>query len=270
VLAALARIFGFNLGHKSNHMDNIDHLIIQFELMEDKLEHIRYNLEKRSDQLFEEIIQSLRKGDNKRASIYATEVSQVKNMLKAVIALENMITMAKERLKTTKDTNELIKILMAFGTALETVRDQVKRLYPAMSVLLDEVSRNVRSMIIETSFDPGNINPEVLSESAVEILREAWKKAEEKVNEILPEPPIVKKTQTREDVIVASPPLPAASKREERKLTPEQLEEAIMQYIREHGGFLDINEFQQRYGVTRQEVMQALHRLADKGLIRIA
>jgi len=273
VLAVLARIFGFSVGHKSSRPDNIDHLIIQFELLEDKLENIRYNLEKRSDSLFEMIIQSLRKGDNSRASIYATEVSQVRNMLKAVIALENMITMAKERLKTTKDTNELIKILMTFGAALETVRDQVKRLYPAMSVLLDEVSRNVKAMIVETSFDATNINPEVLTESATEILREAWKKAEEKVNQILPEPPIVGKAarSRQEDVIVASPPVGGGGgSRRERRLTPEELEEAIMQYIREHGGFLDVSEFQQRYGVTRREVMEALHRLAEKGMIRIA
>ncbi len=57
---------------------------------------------------------------------------------------------------------------------------------------------------------------------------------------------------------------------ERRRLSPEELEKKLLDYILDHGGFLDINDFTRRYGVTREEVLAALNNLHRKGLIRLA
>ncbi len=54
------------------------------------------------------------------------------------------------------------------------------------------------------------------------------------------------------------------------KLSPEELERLLLDYIVVHGGFLDLTDFTRRYGVTKEEVLAALQRLHAKGLIRLA
>ncbi len=66
------------------------------------------------------------------------------------------------------------------------------------------------------------------------------------------------------------PPATPVARVERRRLTPEELEKKLLDYILDHGGFLDINDFTRRYGVTREEVLAALNNLHRKGLIRLA
>lgn len=66
--------------------------------------------------------------------------------------------------------------------------------------------------------------------------------------------------------------VPGASitERRPRRMSEEELERKLLDYILEHGGFLDINDFTRRYGVTREEVLAALNRLHARGLIKLA
>ncbi len=54
------------------------------------------------------------------------------------------------------------------------------------------------------------------------------------------------------------------------RLSQEELERILLDYILVHGGFLDLSDFTRRYGVSKEEVLAALQRLHAKGLIRLA
>lgn len=273
--ALISKLLSFFGWHAQDEHDNlrrkIDAIIVQLELLEDKLAEFRYRYEKRAHELFGKVVAALKAGDRNKALVYASEVGQVRNILKVMVALERLIIMARERLVTVKDMKELVNIMMVFGTAIETVKEQVKTLYPSIAVALEEISRSVRSMIVETSLEGvGDINPTVVSETALQVLNEAWKKAEEEIRESLPEPPL--KTPMPQDVVVATTAIGNRESRQTTLVKPsiEELEGLILAYVKQHGGFLDIKYFQEKYGVTKEEVLEALRRLADKGLVRIA
>jgi division protein CdvB (Snf7/Vps24/ESCRT-III family) len=268
IILRLLQVFGFGQGQEPDISRRIDHVIVRLELLEDKVAELRYKFERRSRELFEKVIQLLYKGERNRAAIYAGEVSQVRNILKAVVAAENLIIMTKERLKTVRDARELGTTLMVFGAALEEVKGHVTSIYPNLSMVFDEISRSVRNMIVETSVGAiSEVDPTVISSGAIEVLKEAMKKAEEKIMREFPEPPVAAQIQVQP---VAAPAGTAGSRARRGTGTYEKrLEDLVLEYIRSHGGYLDVNDFTSRYGVTKSQLLQALHRLAERGLIEI-
>jgi len=283
VIAAFTRLLGaLGLGAQPRNEleEKIDQTIVKLDLLEDRVAELRYRFEKRSRELFDRVVSLLRRGERSRATIYAGELSQIRSILKMIIAVQNLIIMTKERLKTVRDMRELNKVLMVFGAALEGVKDQAASIYPNINMAFDEISRSVRSLIVETSVQAvADIDPAVITNDAMEVLKEAMKKAEEKLREDFPEPPVepVIPARTAQPQAAAAPaappaPRPAAptAKAAQPRIPIEQLEQLVLDYIRRHNGYLDIRDFTARYGVTRSEVLHALHRLAEKGLIALA
>jgi division protein CdvB (Snf7/Vps24/ESCRT-III family) len=269
VISRLLSLFGINDQKQPSLKERIDHVIVQLEIVEDKIAEIRYRFEKRSRELFERVVSLIKRGERSRAAVYAGEVSQIRNILKMVMTVENLITMTKERLRTVRDLRELSESLMVFGAALETIRGEVEALHPNLTVVFDEITRRVKNMIVETSVEvEGTIDPAVITSNALQVLEEAKRVAEEKVKESFPEPPV--------DTVI---PVQAKKGTAEKLAIPvgyslkrgaEELERLILEYIRGHGGYLDLRDFTRRYRVSRDEVLRALYRLAEKGLIKLS
>lgn len=281
IVSRLLQALGLGGQREPSIHERIDQVIVRLELIEDNVAELRYKFEKRSRELFEKVVTLLRRGEKSRAAIYAGEVSQVRNILKMVMAVENLVIMTKERLKTVRDVRELGQTLMVFGAALEEVKDQVRAIYPNLNLAFEELSRNVKNMIVETSIDAiGDIDPAVISSSAVQVLQEAMKKAEERIRSEFPEPPVepviqLQPSQQAAAVALAAGPglqLGGAARGYggQRRPSGEELEKLVLQYIRERNGFLDIRDFTARYNVPKSEVLRALHSLAEKGLIALA
>ena len=282
IVSRLLQALGLGGQREPSIHERIDQVIVRLELIEDNVAELRYKFEQRSRELFEKVITLLRRGEKSRAAIYAGEVSQVRNILKMVMAVENLVIMTKERLKTVRDVRELGQTLMVFGAALEEVKDQVRAIYPNLNLAFEELSRNVKNMIVETSIDAiGDIDPAVISSSAVQVLQEAMKKAEERIRSEFPEPPVEPVIQLQPSqqqaaavALATGPALRAGGAAggygRQRRPSGEDLEKLVLQYIREHNGFLDIRDFTARYSVSKNEVLRALHSLAEKGLIALA
>jgi len=249
----------------------IDHVIVRLEAIEDRVAQIRYGLEKRERELFRKVIEYLRRGEKSRATIYAGEVSQIRSLLKLMFTMENLVVMTKERLKTVRDMKELTRTLMVFSAALSTVKDEVTALHPNMSMVIDEISRSARNLVMETSVETmADIDPTVVSIGAQEVLEEAAKKAEEKIREEFPEPPVEPIVNAKPTPLTTQAAVLAAAHLAARRPRDRELEKLILDYIQGHNGTLDIRDFTSRYGVTKEEVVQALHRLAERGLIALA
>ncbi len=280
IISRLFQAFGFTSRPQESPRESIDRIIVKLEVLQDKAAEIRYRFETRSRELWEKTIELLRKGEKTRATIYAGEIAQVRNIIKLIHGMENMIIMTKERLKTVRDVGEVGQVLMVFGTALEEIKDHARAIYPNLNLFFDEVSRNVKSLIVETTMNSDaveRIDPVVISKEAEEMLQQAMKKAEEEVKAEFPEPPIdtiVKLEARKQPVAVAiggpstQPRKPKTTPRRRRSI--EELEQLVLDYIRNHNGILDIKEFTTIYGVTKNEVLQAIHRLAEKGLIALS
>ena len=265
--------------------------IVRLDDLESRVDEIEFRLESRATQLFEKIVTLLRRGERSQAAIYAGELSQIRSVVKLIKAFKNLVIMTKERLKTVKDMSELSEVLMVFGTAIEGIKDRAVAIQPNLSMMFDEISKNVNNLIIETSM--GNINridPITISNEAMEIMNEALKRAEESVREEFPDPPLAPvipaKAAAQAEAVAAAAnggggavayaapqptaprtaaPGPAAG----RQRSLEEVEQLVLDYIRRHDGYLDVRDFTTRYQVDKNTLLQALHRLAEKGLIRI-
>jgi len=282
IISRLFQAFGFNTRPQENPRESIDRIIVKLEILQDKAAEIRYRFETRSRELWEKMVDLLRKGEKTRATIYAGEIAQVRNIIKLIHGMENMIIMTKERLKTVRDVGEVGQVLMVFGTALEEIKDHARAIYPNLNLFFDEVSRNVKSLIVETTMNSDaveRIDPVVISKEAEEMLQQAMKKAEEEVKAEFPEPPIdtIVKLETRKQpvpVAIGAPANKPVKRNKPQQRRPrrsiEELEQLVLSYIRSHNGILDIKEFTTIYGVTKNEVLQAIHRLAEKGLIALS
>ncbi len=277
IISRLLGTLGFNQP-KPSIQHKIDAAIIRLEMIEDKVAEIRYRFEKRSRELFEKVVTLLRTGEKSRAAIYAGEVSQIRNILKMIVTTEHLIVMAKERLKTVKDVRDLGMTLMVFGAALEEVKDKVTAIYPNLNLTFEELTKNVRSLIVETSVEAiGQLDPVTISNNALEVLYEAAKRAEEKIKSSFPEPPVeplIRVKPRREPVALAIAGTPRKTYQvgsvQQTARSIEEIEQLVLDYIKAHNGYLDLRDFTTRYNIPKNQVLQALHRLAERGLIRVA
>ncbi|MET1101389.1 MAG: hypothetical protein ABWW69_02765 [Pyrodictiaceae archaeon] len=269
ILSKIFGIFGSTSSKEPSIKEKIDLAIIKLDMLLDKVAELRYRFEARNRELMEKVKSMILKGQRTRAQIYAGEVVQVRNILKIVNATETLIEMTKERLQTVKDSRELAHVLLTFGAALEEVKGQAGSLYPGLAYAFDEISRNVKTLIVETSIDGvANIDPVVVTNEAYAVLTEAMKKAEESIKSKFPEPPVEPVIQ-----VISNGKQPTKKNQHtpstSRVMSIEELEDKLLEYIQSHGGFLDIKDFTTKYGVDRDEVFRALNKLAEKGLIAL-
>ncbi len=288
--AIISRVFGFlGIGFGGEEPDlkeKITTAIIRLETLVDRVRELRFRFESRDKELMSKIVEMVKTGNTRRASLYAGELAQVRNILKLIRALELMIEMVKERLHTVRDTQELVRLLLSFGTAVEELKEEAQGLYPGLVYAFDEVSRSARTLLAETSLDGvPDVDPIAVSSDASMILNYALKEAEKQIRESFPEAPVepaLKVVQT--PTPRSKTPTGKASEKTwsgqaraaarastsgGRRYSSEELEKLVLDYIHEHGGFLDLADFTRKYGVTREQVFKALKRLAEKGLISL-
>ena len=268
--------------------EKISTAIFRLETLLDRARELRFRFEARDRELWRMIIEMLQKGDNRRARVYAGELTQVRNILKLIKALELMIEMVKERLQTVHDMREFTRILLSFGTAVEELKEEARGLYPGLVYAFDEISRSTRTLLTETSLEGiPDVDPTAVTAEASTILNQALKEAEREVREKFPEAPVEPTLQVVQQTVGWSKPARAREKprrpgrtapnaqqarlqqRARRKYSIEELEKLVLDYIQNHGGFLDLADFTKKYGVTREEVFRALKSLAEKGLISL-
>jgi len=267
VIARILSVFGIGLGSNTQRElgDLIERAIIKLDDLEDKVAQLRFAFETRSRELFEKTVMLLKRGEKSKAAIYAGEVSQVKNILKAIMAIENLVIMTKERLKTVRDTRELGRILLVFGAALDQVKDQAVAIYPNLSIAFENISRNVKSLIVETSIHTSiDMDTALISNEVSKIMDEALKKASETIKREFPEPPVAPVINAEARTEALKIPAPKKTKR-----SIEEVERLVLDYIKTHNGLLDIRDFTARYNVSKPMVLEAIHRLAEKGLIAV-
>ena len=246
----------------------VEQVIVRLELMMDKIGELRYKFESRFSNLWRKIIELLKKGDEERARVYAGEAAQLRSMIRIVKAVENMVIMTVERLKTVRDMRELVENLMSLGAAISEVKEQAKAVSPSLAYMLNELNDSVKALIVQTSMESITpIDPIAISNKTLEILNEAMKQAANEVKKKFPEPPVEPIVRVAEGDMATVNAKPKV--RQPRREQGKSIEDLLLEYIKEHGGFLDVKDFMERYGYTREEVFEALRRMAEKGLITL-
>ena len=225
---------------------------IKLKDQQSKLEEGMHRLKERDKELFEKLVRAQIEGDTARATIYAQEISDIRKMIKIIYTAFLAIEKVRLKLDTVQELQGVSLVLFPVVKILGELKDQIKGIAPEVALALDSITSSVNSIAIETgALSDKAVLPSTIDEQAKKIMEEAQRTAEIKIKEMLPDLP--------------HPPTTIPVKQERKKLD----EKELLNYISSNGGFLDVDYVVRKYGVEKDEVMNLLKEMANKGLISI-
>ncbi|BAB66255.1 MULTISPECIES: cell division protein CdvB [Sulfurisphaera] len=242
----------------------ITEISLKLKDQQDRLDEAIRRLRDRDKELYEKVIRAQIEGDMAKATIYAQEISDIRKMIKIIYTAFLAIEKVRIKLDTVQELQGVSLVLLPVMKVLGQLKDQIKGIAPEVAIALDSITSNVNSIAIETgALSERTVVPTVVDEEAQKILNETKKMAEEKLKEILPElpyPPSDTPSYKRQVIEIKQ-----EQTQQKRKVTADDL----LEYIRQTGGFLDLEHFSKIYNVDKQEVLDLLKSLASKGLITL-
>ncbi|MEM4297737.1 MAG: Snf7 family protein [Nitrososphaerota archaeon] len=154
------------------------------------LENILTRLQQKDRRLFDQIISRIRSRDVQRASVLASELVQIRRMIKmafqAKLALETIVM----RMNTIKDFGEVVAILAPAISAIKSVKDGMAGVLPVAERSFSDLTEQLSSILVDAGQKAGlTLNFKASSEEAARILDEASEVAERMVSEKLPKLP---------------------------------------------------------------------------------
>jgi hypothetical protein len=215
------------------------------------------------------------------------------------LALERIIL----RLETIKEVSKIFAELKPALKSLKNLTQTLVRVLPDVAMELERVNESITETLAMTRISPDMPLPTLVkTEAGEEILKEASAFLEEKLNRQLPEPPVLEPVKPQ--VIVREEPSRKPEKVKQmvalavscsevvergegetqryvsykdmrlREVSvasqaDSSLEEALLRYIKECKGEIDVQQCALRLNVPRSEVLKALENLGAKGKIQI-
>lgn len=155
-----------------------------------RLEQKLAGLAEKDKMLFDKIVKFYEKSDVSRAKIYASELAEIRKMMKTVMASKLALEQIAERLSTVRDFGDImvtlmpaIKVVRDIRGGVYTVAPEADRTFAGLASMLDELIADARQTAEVT------VSAEYANEEAKRILEEARAVAEQKLKERIPQVP---------------------------------------------------------------------------------
>ncbi len=273
--------------------------IFTLKVQQNKLEQASYRLKERDRILFESCMGALKKSNKDRAAVCATEIAEVRKLLKFLYNVELAIERVILRLETLKELSEIVVDLKPSLKLLQGVSQELMQVLPDVSAELDNVNSTINDTLYATKMtsQPDALIP-VGNKTAggEEILKEVSSFLEQKTLETLPEPPLSapkaeQKAPVRQMVALsASNSESVGRKSKEQTFDPAQtcftfkkheikeisltvqktsVEEMVLEYVRKSKGEIDLTRCSSDLKKSKTEIEEALENLGNQGKIKI-
>ncbi len=280
--------------------------IYTLKVQQGKLEQASFRLKERDRILFETCMGALKKNNKERAAICATEIAEVRKLVKFLYNVQLAIERVIMRLETIKELGDIVADLKPALKLLQGVSQELFQVLPDVSTELNNVNSAIQDTLQQTKLttDENIVGVGRKTEGGEEILKEVSCFMEQKLAETLPEPPI-------SEPVKQKTPAPAAPIREMVALTastsqvfgtkttaeetgfdPEKalfsykksevkefqlkvqsprpnLEEILLEYVRKMNGEIDLGRCSSELQTSNEEIERALEGLGAKGKIKI-
>jgi division protein CdvB (Snf7/Vps24/ESCRT-III family) len=272
--------------------------ISTLRIQQSKLEQASFRLKERDRVLFETCMGALKKNNREKAAICATELAEVRKLVKFLYNVQLAIERVILRLETIKELGDIVSDLKPALRLLQNVSQELFQVLPDVSSELDNVNSTIQETLHATklSGDETLIPVGKKTEGGEEILKEVSCFMQQKIAETLPEPPtstpVKEKTPIRELVALTAsssqiighktteetgfdPPKSVFSyKKQEIKeftLTVDKpcLEDVLLEYVRKTNGEVDLSRCSSELQTSNEEIERALESLGTKGKIKI-
>jgi division protein CdvB (Snf7/Vps24/ESCRT-III family) len=202
-------------------------------------------LEVKGRELFERCVHALSSGDEEHAKIYADEIIALRRLAKIIMSKLILLEQVKVRLETVMELTEVLGLLSSLRGVVQVVARELSSVTPDVSVVLNQLSEDLESLVVTTSAAVPTPEPQRLSVDgeAEEVLEMAKRLAAERVR-------------------MSFPDVPVMSEREKA------VYELISSMV--DSGALDIGQLSKVLGLSEDEVEEVLESLANKGLIELS
>jgi division protein CdvB (Snf7/Vps24/ESCRT-III family) len=235
-------IFKFFFKHTPPLEQKIDNTINILSLQKRKLEFLIIRIKEREKKLFSYIVLFIKQNNLVKAKIYANELLEVrkiiKNINKSILICEQLIL----RLETIKEVRIIFSQLNQTLNSIKDVILEVNKIMPEFLNNLDNIDTIAQDIIISTEAKEINESTIIESSECSNIIKEVSSLLKDKLERDIPIPPV--------DV-------------------DNKIDEYLVKYLKRKNGEFDISEFCKITKFPKEEVLKALERLSNKGLIKI-
>jgi hypothetical protein len=241
---------------------------------------------------------ALKKNNREKAAICATELAEVRKLVKFLYNVQLAIERVILRLETIKELGDIVSDLKPALRLLQNVSQELFQVLPDVSSELDNVNYTIQETLHATklSADENLIPVGKKTEGGEEILKEVTCFMQQKIAETLPEPPegssVKEKTPIKELVaLTASSSQVLGHKASEEigmesskttfsykkseikefslKVEKPCLEDVLLEYVRKTNGEVDLSRCSSELQTSNEEIERALESLGTKGKIKI-
>ncbi len=242
---------------------------------------------------------ALKKNNREKAAICATELAEVRKLVKFLYNVQLAIERVIMRLETIKELGDIVTDLKPALRLLQGVSQELFQVLPDVSSELDSVNVAIQDTLhaAKITTDEDVIPVGRKTEGGEEILKEVTSFMQQKLSETLPEPPIgaapaQEKTPVRELVALTatssqmvghktteetgfdpSKALFSYKKQEIKefslKVQNPNLEDVLLEYVRKTNGEIDLSRCSSELQTSNEEIERALESLGTKGKIKI-
>jgi hypothetical protein len=245
---------------------------------------------------------ALKKNNKEKAAMCATEISEVRKLVKFLYNVQLAIERVVLRLETIKELGDVVADLKPALKLLQGVSQELFQVLPDVSSELNTVNQTIQDTLHATKLtgDETVIPVGKKTEAGEEILKEVSCFMEQKLSETLPEPPMAppvkEKMPVRELVALTASSSQVFARKtvEETGFDPEKtlltykkseikefslkvekpvekpsLEDVLMEYVRKTNGEIDLSRCSNELQTSNEEIERALENLGTKGKIKI-
>jgi division protein CdvB (Snf7/Vps24/ESCRT-III family) len=277
--------------------------IYTLKTQQNKLEQASFRLKERDRILFETCMSALKKNNKEKANMCATEIAEVRKLVKFLYNVQLAIERVVLRLETIRELGDIVADLKPALRLLQNVSQDLFQVLPDVSTELSNVNSAIQDTLQQTKIttDENLVPVGRKTEAGDEILKEVSSFIEQKLTETLPEPPAV--TPLKEKI--PQPPiremvaLTASSSQvfgqktlEQSGFDPEKtlfsykkseikefsvkvektspdIEEILLEYVRKTNGEIDLSRCSSELQTSNEEIEKALENLGSKGKIKL-
>ena len=160
----------------------------KIKIQMNKMEMALSRISDRDTFIFRKVVLALQRQDRQRASIYANELSEVRQLgilvTQAKLALHQVVL----RLNTVRDLGDAVTVISPILSVVKNVGSNLSYIVPEAQGEIGEISSLLGDILVDAGGISGNthINTATTNEEADKILAEASTLAEKRMNELFP------------------------------------------------------------------------------------
>ncbi len=262
--------------------ESVDHSLYKLETQRKRLETFLHRVQQRDRTLFSQCSTATSRGDREKASMLATELSELRKLEKTCLQGELVLERLILRLETIRACGDVFYHLRPTLGVVRGVSDILQGAMPDIAAELNHIGEGLSDQIGTFNTTVPDVPFQINATMPNDIMSEVQAIVEQQLSERLPEIPAlsqpVNAVQPRPVAMAADgdgmeegetlePAGEMALIRPSRSLSKGSFEDNLLRYVQQTGGKIDVAECARALGTSNEEVLKTLDSLTSSGKV---